>query len=186
MRCVNSEIFDKIDIHGNISNAQRIAKMRQHFNKLEKKAGKTVHSTKLAITSIIEITDRLGSLSLTSTNSNLHISAIDKARNHHLKHSLQNASALNHLKRKAESASDGKSRSLKTLSKKKQQNGTICHHVFKMPQEIYSTHHGYSSKCPNNKNNSSATSQCIVQLKLEPPVKNEMSNNDISNQNNDE
>jgi hypothetical protein len=28
MFCVNSEIFEKIDIHGNISEAQRIAKMR--------------------------------------------------------------------------------------------------------------------------------------------------------------
>jgi hypothetical protein len=186
MRSVNSEIFDKIDIHGNISNAQRIAKMRQHFNKLEKIAVKTVHSTKLAITSIIEITNCLGSLSLTSTNSNLHVSAIDKARNRHLKHSLQNASALNHLKRKAESVSDGKSLSLNTSSKRKQRNCTVCRDVFKMPKEIYSTHCGNSSKYPNNKNTTSADLQCNIQLKLEQPVKNEMSINDTSNQNNDE
>ena len=102
MQCVNSEIFKKIDSYGNISKAQRIAMMRQHFHKLEKIAVKSVHSMKLAITSIIEITNHLGSLSLTSTNSNLYVSTIDKARNRHLKHSLQNASALNHLKRKAE------------------------------------------------------------------------------------
>jgi hypothetical protein len=36
MRRVNFEIFEKIDIYGNISKAQRIAMMRQHFYKLEK------------------------------------------------------------------------------------------------------------------------------------------------------
>jgi hypothetical protein len=185
MRSVNSEIFDKIDIHGNISNAQRIAKMRQHFNKLEKIAVKTVHSTKLAITSIIEITNRLGSLSLTSTNSNLHVSAIDKARNRHLKHSLQNASALNHLKRNAKSVSDGKVGLSNTSSKKKQSNCTICCDRFKMPQEIYSTHHAKSLKCPNNKNNTSPNSQHDVIVNLVPPMKNE-SPNDTSNQSNDE
>ncbi len=36
MRCFNSEIFDKIGHLGNISEAQRINKMREHFHKLEK------------------------------------------------------------------------------------------------------------------------------------------------------
>jgi hypothetical protein len=182
---VNSQIFEKIDIYGNISEAQRIAKMRQHFHKLEKIAVKSVHSMKLAITSIIEITNRLGSLSLTSTNLNLHISAIDKARNHHLKYSLQNASALNNLKRKSESVSNGKLVSLNTSSKKKQSNCTICHDIFKMPQEVYSTHCGNSSKCPNNKNNTSSSSQLHVKVKLEPPTTND-SPNDTSNQSKDE
>ena len=81
MQHVNLEIFEKIDIYGNIPEAKRVAKMRQHFHHLEKIAVKSVHSTKLAITSIIEITNCIGSLSLTSTNSNLHASttAIDKA-----------------------------------------------------------------------------------------------------------
>jgi hypothetical protein len=51
MQCINSEIFEKIDIYGNISEAQRIVMMRQHFHKLEI-AVKSVHSTKLAIMSI--------------------------------------------------------------------------------------------------------------------------------------
>ncbi len=122
MRCVNSEIFEKIDIYGNMSEAQRISMMRQHFHKLEKIAVKSVHSEKLAIMSIIEIINHLGSLSLTSTNSNLYVSAIDKARNRQLKHSLQNASTLNHLKRNAKSVSDGKVGPSNTSSKKKQSN----------------------------------------------------------------
>ena len=131
MKHANSEIFSKIDICGNIPEAQRIAKMRQHFNLLERIAVKNVHTTKLAITSIIEITNCIGSLSLTTTNSNLHArtTAIDKARKRHLKHSLQNASAMNYLKRKSESVTEvviGK-----TLSKKKQRNCTICRDVFK-------------------------------------------------------
>jgi hypothetical protein len=130
--------------------------MMQHFQHLEKIAVKSVHSTKLAITSIIEITNCLGSLPLASAKSNLHAttSAIDKARNRHLKHSLQNASALNCLKRKSESMPDGKvGTSSNTLSKKKQSNCTICRDIFKVPKEIYSTHRGNSLKCPNNKNN---------------------------------
>jgi hypothetical protein len=122
MQHTNSEIFSTIDICGNISEAQRIAKMKQHFQLLEKIAVKSVQSTKLAIISIIKITNCLGSLSLSSTNSNLHAttSAIDKARNRHLKHSLQNASTLNYLKRKSESMPDGKvGTSSNTLSKKK-------------------------------------------------------------------
>ncbi len=42
----NSEIFNKIGHLGNISEAQRINKMREHFNKLEKIAVKSVQSTK--------------------------------------------------------------------------------------------------------------------------------------------
>ena len=169
MQHVNSEIFAKIDIYGNIPEAQRVAKLRQHFNHLEKIAVKSVHSTKLAITSIIEITNRIGSLSLTSTNSILHASttAIDKARNRHLKHSLQNASALNYLKRKSESMSEVVTKN--TLSKKKQSNCTICRDVFHMPEEVYSTHRGKSSKCPNNKKNiPPKISQLDLKVKSEP------------------
>jgi hypothetical protein len=76
-RCFNSEIFDKIGNLGNISEAQRINKMREHFYKLEKIAVKSVKSTKYAICSIIELTTRLGSLSVSTTNSNITVSAID-------------------------------------------------------------------------------------------------------------
>jgi hypothetical protein len=54
MRCFNSEIFDKICHLGNISESQHINKMREHFNKLEKIAVKSVQSTKYTICSIIE------------------------------------------------------------------------------------------------------------------------------------
>jgi len=86
MRCFNSEIFDKIGNLGNISEAQRIKKMREHFHKLEKIAVKSARSTKYAICSIIELTNRLGSLSVSSTNSNITVSAIDKASHRHQKH----------------------------------------------------------------------------------------------------
>jgi hypothetical protein len=46
MRRFNSEIFDKSGHLGNISESQRINKMRGHFNKLEKLAVKSVQSTK--------------------------------------------------------------------------------------------------------------------------------------------
>jgi hypothetical protein len=59
MQHFNSEIFDKIGHLGNISESQRINKMREHFNKLEKFAVKSVQSTKYAICSIIEVTNRL-------------------------------------------------------------------------------------------------------------------------------
>jgi len=170
MQHVNSEIFEKIDIYGNIPEAQRVAKMRQHFHHLEKIAVKSVHSTKLAFTSIIEITNCIGSLSLTSTNSNLHASttAIDKAsKNRHLKHSLQNASALYYLKRTSESMSEVVTKN--TLSKKKRSNCIICRDVFHMPEEVYLTHRGNSSKCHNNKKNiPSKNSQLDLKVKSEP------------------
>ncbi len=100
IRCANSEIFDKIGNLGNISEAQRIHKMRLQFNKLEKIALRSVQSTKYAICSIIEVTNQLGSLSVSSSNSNIHGTAIDKALRRHQKHLLKNASALNYLKRK--------------------------------------------------------------------------------------
>jgi hypothetical protein len=53
MRRFNSEIFDKIGHLGNISESQRINKMREHFNKLEKIVlVNSVQSTKYAICSI--------------------------------------------------------------------------------------------------------------------------------------
>ncbi len=69
MRCANSEIFDKIGSLDNISEAQRIHKTREHFHKLKKIAIRSVQSTKYAICSIIEVTNRLGSLSVLSSNS---------------------------------------------------------------------------------------------------------------------
>ncbi len=73
----NSEIFDKIGHLGNITEAQWINKMRGNFNKLEKIAVKSVQSTKYAMCSIIEVTNRLGSISLSSSNSNIQASAIE-------------------------------------------------------------------------------------------------------------
>ena len=146
MRCFNSEIFDKIGNLGNISEAQRINKMREHFYKLEKIAVKSVKSTKYAICSIIELTNRLGSLSVSSTNSNITVSAIDKALHRHQKHSLQNLSPLNYLKRKANTDSKDKTR-VAVPSKKK--NCRVCRDYFKEPVEIYSTHRANSSKCPH-------------------------------------
>jgi len=105
MRCFNSEIFDKIGHLGNISEAQRINKMREHFHKLEKIAVKSVKPTKYAIFSIIEVMNRLRSLPVSTTNSNITVSAIDKALHCHQKHSLPNVSALNYLKRKVNTGS---------------------------------------------------------------------------------
>ena len=110
--------------------------MREHFYKLEKIAVKSVKSTKYAICSIIELTNRLGSLSVSSTNSNITVSAIDKALHHHQKHSLPNLSALNYLKRKANTGSKDKT-IVAAPSKKK--NCRVCHDHFKEPVEIYST-----------------------------------------------
>ncbi len=64
---------------GNISEAQCINKMGECFNKLEKIALTSVQSTKYAICSIIEVTNGLGSISVSSSNSNIQVSIIDKA-----------------------------------------------------------------------------------------------------------
>jgi hypothetical protein len=66
--------------------------------------------------------------------------------------------------------SDGKLGTGSTLSKKKKRNNcTICRDVFQMPEDIYSTHRGNSSKCPNNKNNMpSKKSQLDQTVKSEP------------------
>ena len=69
-------------------------KMREHFDKLEKIAVKSVQLTKYAICSIIEVTNQLGSLPVSSSNSNIQVSAIDRALHCQQKHSLQNLSAL--------------------------------------------------------------------------------------------
>jgi hypothetical protein len=147
MRCFNSEIFDKIGHLGNINEAQHINKMREHFHKLEKIAVKSVKSTKYAICSIIETSNRLGSLSVSSTNSNITVSAIGKAlHDRHQKHSLPNLSALNYLKREVNSDSKDKTTIAAPLKKK---NCRVCHDHFKEPVEIYSTHRANSSKCPH-------------------------------------
>ena len=146
MRCFNSEIFDKIGHLGNISEAQRINKMREHFHKLEKIAVKSVKSTKYAICSIIELTNRLGSLSVSTTNSNITVSAIDKALHRHQNHSLPNLSALNYLKRKVNTGSKDKTTAATRSNKK---NCRVCRDHFKEPQEIYSSHRANSSKCPH-------------------------------------
>ncbi len=108
IRSHNSEIIDKIGHLGNISEAQRINKMREHLNKLEKIAVKSVQSTKYAICSIIEVTNRLGSICVSSSNTNIQVSAIDKALCRHQKHSLQNSSALKYLKRKINTSNNDK------------------------------------------------------------------------------
>ena len=120
--------------------------MREHFHKLEKIAVKSVKSTKYAICSIIELTNRLGSLSVSTTNSNITVSAIDKALHCHRKHSLPNLSALNYLKRKVNTGNKDKT-IVAAPSKKK--NCRVCHDHFKEPVEIYSTHRANSSKCPH-------------------------------------
>ena len=137
----NSEIFDQIGNLGNISEAQRIHMLREHFNKLEKIAVRSVKSTKYAICSIIETTNRLGSLSLSSSNSNIQVNAIEKALHRHQKHSLKNGSALNYLKRKVNASSNDA-----PLNKK---NCRVCRDQFKESQDIYSTHRTNSSKCPH-------------------------------------
>jgi hypothetical protein len=77
IRSRNSEIFNKFGHLGNISEAQHINKMREHFNKLEKIAVKSVKSTKYAICSINEVTNRLGSISVSSSNTKIQVSAIN-------------------------------------------------------------------------------------------------------------
>jgi hypothetical protein len=146
MRRFNSEIFDKIGHLGDITESQHINKTREHFNKLEKIAVKSVQSTKYAICSIIEVTNRLGSLSVSSFNSNIQVSAIDRALHRHQKHSLQNLSALKFLKRKVDTCSNNKTVTAASLNKK---SCRVCHDHFKEPLEIYSTHHANSSKCPH-------------------------------------
>jgi hypothetical protein len=102
----NSKIFETIGNLGNISEAQQVAKMREHYNKLGKIAVKSVKSTKHAICSTIELTNRLGSISMTSSNFIIHVSAIDKARHRYQKHTLKNLSPLNYLKQKIDNAFD--------------------------------------------------------------------------------
>jgi hypothetical protein len=92
------------------------------------------------------LTNRLGSLSVSTTNSNITVSAIDKALHHHQKHSLPNLAALNYLKRKVNTGSKDKT-IVAAPSKKK--NCRVCHDHFKEPVEIYSTHRANSSKCPH-------------------------------------
>jgi hypothetical protein len=146
MRRFNSEIFDKIGHLGNISESQHINKMSEHFNKLEKIAVKSVQSTKYAIYSIIEVTNRLGSLSVSSFKSNIQVSAIGRALHRHQKHSLQILSALKYLKSKVDTCSNNKTVTAASLNKK---NCRVCCDHFKEPLEIYSTHCANSSKCPH-------------------------------------
>jgi hypothetical protein len=49
----NSEIFETIGNLGNISEAQQVAKMREHYKKLEKIAVKSVKSTKHAFVPLL-------------------------------------------------------------------------------------------------------------------------------------
>ncbi len=146
MQHFNSEIFDIIGHHGNISESQHINKMQEHFNMLEKIAVKSVQSTKYAVCSIIEVTNRLGSLSVSSSNSNIQVSAFDRALHCHQKHSLKNLSALKYLKWKVDTCSNNKTVTPASLNKK---NCRVCCDHFKQPLEIYSTHHANSSKCPH-------------------------------------
>jgi hypothetical protein len=88
----------------------------------------------------------LGSLSVSTTNSNIPVSAIDKALHRHQKHSLPNLSALNYLKRKVITGSKDKSI---VAAPSKNKNCRVCCDHFKEPVEIYSTHHANSSKCPH-------------------------------------
>ncbi len=144
MRCFNSEIFDKKGHLGNISEAQRVHKLREQFNKLEKIAAKSVQSTKYAFCGIIEVTNQLGSLSVSTSNSNIQVTAVDKALQCHQKHSLPNLSALKYLKRKVNN--DNTVIAAAPLKKK---NCRVCHDHFKELLEIYSTHRANSSKCPH-------------------------------------
>jgi len=172
MCCLNSEIFDKIGNLGNISEAQCINKMRENFQKLEKIAVKSTRSTKYAICSIIELTNWLGSLSVSGTNSNITVSAIDKALHRHQKHSLTNLSALNYLKRKANTGSEDKT-IFAAPSKKK--NCRVCRDHFKEPVEIYSTHRANSSKCPH-----------LITFNQKMPPKQKSGDDDVTHKNDKE
>ena len=107
-----------------------------------------MQSTKYTICSIIEVTNQLGSLSVSSSNCNIQATAIDKALGRHQKHSLKNASALNYLKRKGNTALVDKN-VIAATSKKRRVNCKVCRDCFKEPYDLYSTHRGYSSRCPH-------------------------------------
>jgi hypothetical protein len=61
----------------------------------------------------------------------------------HQKHSLENLSTLNYLKRKANPQSSV------IIGQMSKRNCRICRDQFKEPQAIYSSHRGNSSKCPH-------------------------------------
>jgi hypothetical protein len=154
MQGYNSKIFKTIGNLGNISESQQVAKMREHYKKLEKIAVKSVKSTKYAICGMIEVTNRLGSISMASSNSNIHVTAIDKARHHHQNHTLQNSSPLKYLKRKVNIATHDNAQ-----KKSKQSNCRVCRDVFNEPPAIYSSHRSTSSKWPHNNNTPSSCSK---------------------------
>jgi hypothetical protein len=89
---------------------------------------------------------------MTSSNSNIHVSAIENARQRHQKQTLQNPSPLNYLKRKVDVASDDNAF---TKSAHRRRVDKIVENVcdqFKEPHAIYSTHRSNSSKFPHNNN----------------------------------
>ncbi len=168
----NSKIFETIGNLGNISEAQRVAKIHEHYNKLEKVAVRSVKSTKYAICSIIELTNRLGSISMTSI---IHVSAIDKARHRHQKHTFKNSSPLNYLKQKVDNESDNIA-FRKSEQKKSRTNCRVCRDKFKEPATVYSGHKSNSSKCPHNNNMLSSLSNNAQQEQVS--TTNNDSNND--------
>jgi hypothetical protein len=116
-----------------------------------------------------------------SSNSNIHVTAIDKALLRHQKHSLQNASALNYLKRKANTDSVDKT-VIAATSKKRKVKCTVCRDRFKEPSPIYSTHHDNSSRCPPL-SFSQVTTVASTCMEVNNDVNNDINNN-VNNDNN--
>ena len=142
IRRENTRIFDNMKDLGNLNESGRIMKLRQTLLPLEKVAAKSMSRTKVAIASITELTNRLGSVSLTDVNSCAKPTAIFRALGRHSKHMLENKSPLNY-----SGSKKGNSKS-RVVGRKKKRGCTRCRDIFDMPESVYTTHRADSKYCP--------------------------------------
>ncbi len=132
---------------GNLTAAQRVTKVRQAFEPVQKLASKSARNTKMACAYLVELENRLRSQDLYKASVCVRSSAVDSTAGRYSKGMLANHSSLN---RKRKLSSGGKDAKSAPAAKKKRTTRCLtCMNVFKAPASVYIGHRTGSSKCPN-------------------------------------
>ena len=138
-----TEIFDNLGDFGNLSAAQRISKLQETFQGVQKIAAKTTRDTKVACAYLVELENRLKNQTPYKASVSIRTTAVDSACSRYSTQMLKNH-AKKPKKRKANSDFESE-----PCRKRKRMGCKTCRDVFKEKKSIYLGHRSTSTKCPN-------------------------------------
>ena len=114
--------------------------IRQYYPVLEKSAARSNQDSKITIASMMELTNRLGSMDVTKPSVCIRPSAIDGALGRHSKTMCLNKSSLVYSKGNSTTESSKNDVSSSKKQKKKKVECRTCRGIFNMDVYVYTGH----------------------------------------------